>query len=81
MIVMMLRGFNMNDKYFKRVAMLLLNNWSVSPVSMYDEEGVEGWHWESPTGEDYYEMGGWDELPEMNDDIIKVADKLIEGLE
>jgi hypothetical protein len=35
-------------------------------VSMYDEEGVEGWRWAHPDGREWFEMGSWDEPPPMH---------------
>lgn len=30
-------------------------------VSLYDEEGVEGWRWTLPDGRELHEIGAWDE--------------------
>ncbi len=35
-------------------------------VSMFDEEGVEGWRWVHPDGREWFEMGSWDEPPPMH---------------
>jgi hypothetical protein len=32
-------------------------------VSLYDEEGVEGWQWTSSNGQEWTEIGGWDNVP------------------
>lgn len=37
--------------------------WTVEKLSMYDEEGVEGWMWTEPNGTEHTEMGDWSELP------------------
>ena len=34
-------------------------------VSLYDEEGVEGWRWTAPDGAEWIEMGDWREEPPM----------------
>jgi hypothetical protein len=39
--------------------------WTVRPVSMYDEEGVEGWEWTSPDDREYVVMGDWNEPPPL----------------
>ena len=63
--------------YFKRRTVLHVAGWEFSAVSLYDEEGVEGWHWESPKGEDFYEMGDWDDPAEIPEEVVKIADELI----
>lgn len=45
--------------------------WTVSKVSLYDEEGVEGWRWDGPNGEEYSEVGAWDEPPVIPDALQK----------
>ena len=35
-------------------------------VSMYDEEGVEGWQWCHPDGRIWSEIGSWYEAPPMH---------------
>ena len=67
-----------DELYFKRVTYLLLNDWSVSRASLYDEEGVEGWRWENyNSGDAYAEIGVWEELPAMPEQMEEIADKLI----
>lgn len=44
---------------------LCLLGWSVDKVSMYDEEGVEGWRWTDPQGHEYCEAGDWNDLPPL----------------
>lgn len=56
----------MNENYRNQFA-ALFNGWTVSKVSLYDEEGVEGWKWESPAGNEYCEIGDWHELPTWPD--------------
>lgn len=41
----------------------LLDGWKCERVSMYEDEGVEGWRWIEPDGTEHYEVGSWDELP------------------
>lgn len=67
----------MEEIYFKRVTVLLLYGWDVIRVSLYDEEGVEGWRWEDPGGNDYCEIGDWNDLPEMPEEVELRADELI----
>jgi hypothetical protein len=47
------------------VRMLTLGGWSVERVSMYDEEGVEGWRWTGPNGEEYEEISDHNEVPPL----------------
>ena len=63
--------------YFKRRTALQVAGWEFSAVSLYDEEGVEGWHWESPKGDDFYEMGDWNSPAEIPEEVTKIADELI----
>jgi hypothetical protein len=43
---------------------LMADGWSVSKISMYDEEGVEGWQWTRYHNDrEYTVIGSWDELP------------------
>lgn len=46
---------------------LLRYNWTVDKVSLYDEEGVEGWCWTEPNGREHTEIGDWNELPPWPD--------------
>ena len=72
----------MNDElYFKRMAYLLFSGWVVSKVSLYDEEGIEGWLWDENYGREYAEMGDWDELPTMPSVVEEIADALIKEKE
>lgn len=48
----------------------LLEGWTVERVSLYDEEGVEGWRWTSPEGYESSEVGSWDELPAIPDEVF-----------
>lgn len=48
---------------------LLADGWSVSPMSMYDEEGIEGWRWDKGERE-YYETGFWDEPPTVPQELL-----------
>ena len=42
---------------------LVLYGWTVEKVSLYDEEGVEGWMWTEPDGTEHTEAGEWGDLP------------------
>jgi hypothetical protein len=42
--------------------------WEVERVSLYDEDGVEGWKWTAPDGREFYEIGSWDEPPPWPDE-------------
>jgi hypothetical protein len=47
--------------------------WTATPVSLYDEEGVEGWRWEDDEGNERSTvMGDWNEPPPMLDCEIKL---------
>ncbi len=51
---------------------LFAQGWTATPVSCYDEEGVEGWRWESPDGEtEYTVMGDWSDDPPVPDELDK----------
>ncbi len=53
------------------VAWALVNGYAVERRSLYDEEGVEGWAWTSPSGESLGdEIGLWDEVPAMPDGLF-----------
>lgn len=41
-------------------------------VSLYDEEGVEGWRWTHPDGREWTAAGAWDEAPPMHP-VVRVA--------
>lgn len=42
----------------------LANGWAVEKASLYDEEGVEGWRWTDPRGNEYSVIGDWS-FPEL----------------
>ena len=44
-------------------AAALHSGWSVNPVSLYDEEGVEGWEWFAPDGAEFEIVGNHDDPP------------------
>ena len=46
-----------------QVRALAMLGWDVARVSLYDEEGVEGWRWTEPDGTEHAETGAWDEWP------------------
>lgn len=48
--------------------------WEPRPVSLYDEEGVEGWTWENPNSPyDFTTTGDWNDVPEIPDDLMVMA--------
>ena len=53
------------DKFYRALEL----GWTVDNVSLYDEEGVEGWKWTSPDGAEYYEVGDWDAEPTVPDEV------------
>jgi hypothetical protein len=53
----------------------LKNGWEVDQVSLYDEEGVEGWCWTSPDGNEYYEVGDWYSTPEVPEEVFSLLAK------
>lgn len=58
------------ENVWEKVAQLLMAGWSVERKSMYDEDGVEGWEWTSPTGDTYETVGAWDEAPELPEGVV-----------
>ena len=43
-------------------------------VSLYDEEGIEGWRFDHPDGREWTVIGGWEELP-MHPLVERVIEK------
>lgn len=43
----------------------------ICPISLYDEEGVEGWMWWLENNESFYEIGPWNEPPVMPEELFK----------
>lgn len=39
---------------------------SPSRVTMYDEDGCEGWMWLHPDGREWIEIGDWSETPTLH---------------
>jgi hypothetical protein len=62
-------GMDTNDKADQERALSL--GWAVCRVSLYDEEGVDGWQWTEPDGTDHAEMGDWDDPPPWPDSARK----------
>lgn len=55
---------------------LSIGEWDVQRVSLYDEEGVEGWRWTGPTSvEGHAEIGDWSELPPVPDVVMDAYDR------
>ena len=50
-------------------------NWSIAKVSLYDEEGIEGWRWMEPDGQEHVEVGDWDDLPPWPDSARQAITK------
>lgn len=55
----------MGEAYPPEVRELLDRGWTVERVSLYDEEGVDGWRWIDPEGNEYAVMGDWSEPPPL----------------
>ena len=51
----------------KALLVALRDGWEVNMVSLYDEEGVEGWRWLGPGGEEIAVVGSWEALPPIPD--------------
>jgi hypothetical protein len=49
---------------------LTVGGWTVDKVSMYDQEGVEGWQWHHPDDRYVHVIGGWDDLPSVPVDVV-----------
>jgi len=54
-------------------ALARLAGWECCHVSLYDEEGVEGWRWTSPKGTERTIIGAWDESPAVDGDLLKTV--------
>ena len=39
------------------------DGWTAEPTSLYDEEGVEGWRFDGPDGEEIGIIGDWTDPP------------------
>ena len=50
---------------------LLAQGWTVEKASLYDEEGVDGWMWTSPNGQEFCEMGDWDKEPPIPEHLAR----------
>lgn len=47
---------------------LIARGWEPTPISCYDEEGVEGWRWTHPeVSHEFEATGPWDEEPSTSD--------------
>ena len=49
-----------------------------SQVTMYDEDGCEGWLWSHPDGREWVELGDWSEPPTLHP-LMRAANAKIEG--
>jgi hypothetical protein len=65
------------DDMIREQALLL--GWSIEPVSLYDEEGVEGWCWTTPAGQHgqsaWTESGSWTKpapVPEEVSEMFRI---------
>ena len=54
---------------------LTIYGWEVEKVSLYDEEGIEGWRWTEPNGTEHTETGDWSDLPPWPDSARKAIAK------
>lgn len=43
--------------------------WEAIPVLLFDEEGVEGWQWLGPDGEEYTSIGDHMDPPTIPDEL------------
>lgn len=58
---------NLTDEQL--VTLAIASGWSADTASLYDEEGVEGWRWESPDSvTDFSCIGSW-EQPCIDDTV------------
>lgn len=64
----------MTDKEMTELA--LAQGWQVEPVSLYDEEGVEGWLWTSPGGSEEIVTAMSSEYPIVP---LTLYNKIIQG--
>jgi hypothetical protein len=51
--------------------------WSYTPVSLYDEEGIDGFRWDGPNGEEFYGLsvsGDWSSGPAVPDEVRGLFD-------
>lgn len=53
----------------KLIEIAISGGWTVEKTSLYDDEGVEGWEWESPSGENFRVSGVWDDGPALDSDV------------
>lgn len=51
----------------EQLTALIKYGWEVEKVSLYDEEGVEGWRWTDHHGTEHTAIGDWDDLPSWPD--------------
>ena len=62
------------DRYQQLLA-IIKYDWSIAKVSLYDEEGIEGWRWMEPDGQEHVEVGSWDDLPPWPDSARQAITK------
>ena len=53
---------------------LIMLGWDIRQVSLYDEEGVEGWEWTDPLGKEQVVQGDWSEAPPLPEDVERYLD-------
>jgi hypothetical protein len=53
--------------------LLTIGDWTVSRASLFDEEGVEGWKWTGPRGQEHCAIGDWREVPPLPDSLTPPA--------
>ena len=61
------RHMEMLDEAVRTVASI--TGWTHRTIAMYDEEGVEGWCWESPDGREIEVMGDWEGESSVNEEL------------
>jgi hypothetical protein len=74
----------MNEIITKLIEALRAVNSCCDPVrvSLYDEEGIEGWRWTAGDGREWTEMGDWDDEPihPLAEEAIELAEKFLKEL-
>lgn len=67
----------LNKADFDVFTAAMKNGWAVEPMSLYDEEGVDGWLWTSPEGNEYTEVAfssnPAEDMPEVLYKLYKTA--------
>jgi hypothetical protein len=59
------------------------NGWTIDPVSLFDDEGVEGWRVVAPDGKEWTAIGSWQGPPVIEDEArekMAAALALVKGI-